>query len=123
MNWYIKAWKQYVDFKGRARRKEYWMFQLFNTIILLIALLLDNSIGLTIENENIGAFYLSYAVAIVLPSLAVTVRRLHDVGKSGMMIFIAIIPLIGSIWLFILYLTEGDAGINEYGMNPKEVDM
>ncbi len=120
MNWYIKVLKQYADFSGRARRKEYWMFALFNMIFTIGAIFTDNILGLAMEEIGYGPIYGLYTVVMIIPSLAVAVRRLHDTGKSGWMILIAFIPLIGAIWLFVLMVTEGDSGANEYGPNPKE---
>ncbi|PIF05889.1 MAG: hypothetical protein CSA36_04340 [Draconibacterium sp.] len=122
MNWYLKVLKQYVDFSGRARRKEYWMFTLFNIIFVIVAMILDNIIGLTIGALPYGAFYILYTLAVLLPGLAVSVRRLHDVGKSGWMILIALIPIIGGIWLLVLMVTDSVVGENQYGPNPKGVE-
>ena len=120
MNWYLKVLKQYADFSGRARRKEYWMFVLFNFIFGIVAIALDNVLGMTVGILPYGVLYILYVLALFIPNLAVCVRRLHDVGKSGWMIFIALIPIIGAIWLLVLMLIEGDAGENGYGLNPKE---
>ena len=120
MNWYLKALKQYADFDGRARRREYWMYLLFNFIFAMLALTIDNVLGLTLGGLPYGVFYFCYAAAVLLPGIAVAVRRLHDVGKSGWMILIALIPIVGAIWLLVLMLTDGDQGENEYGHNPKE---
>jgi len=115
--------KQYFDFDGRARRKEYWMFVLFNMIFAILAMVLDNLLGIGfIEGVGLGPIYAVYVLAILIPSLAVQVRRLHDVGKSGWMILIAFIPLVGAIWLLVLYCTEGTPGVNAYGPNPKGLD-
>ncbi|TLX73743.1 DUF805 domain-containing protein [Labilibacter sediminis] len=121
MNWFLKALKQYADFNGRARRKEYWMFSLFSLIFGIVAMVLDNILGLTFGEIGYGAIYSLFYLAILIPSLAVSVRRLHDVGKSGWMLFIALIPLIGAIWLLVLTVTDSDSGENEYGLNPKMV--
>ena len=120
MNWYLKVLKQYADFSGRARRTEYWMFTLFNLIFAIVAMVLDNLLGLKF-NEQIpyGFMYMLYGLAVFIPGLAVAVRRLHDVGKSGWWLLIAFIPLIGAIWLIVLYATEGTRGNNEYGPDPK----
>ncbi len=120
MDWYVKALKQYTDFNGRAGRKEYWMFALFNFIFVIAAMVIDNVIGTTIGELPYGVFYFLYALAVFLPSLAVLIRRLHDVGKSGWFFFITLIPLIGSIWLLVLLCTDGVAGDNQYGPNPKK---
>jgi uncharacterized membrane protein YhaH (DUF805 family) len=121
MNWYLKVLKQYADFSGRARRKEYWMFVLFNLIFAIVAMILDNILGLTVGILPYGVFYVLYTLAVFIPGLAVAVRRLHDVGKSGWMILIALIPLIGVIWLLVLMVTDSNPGKNQYGPNPKEV--
>lgn len=121
MKWYLKVLKQYADFDGRARRTEYWMFVLFNIIFSVVAMVLDNVLGLAMEGIGYGPLYGLYVLAMIIPSLAVAVRRLHDTGKSGWMLLIALIPLIGSIWLFVLYVTDGNPGENEYGSNPKEI--
>ncbi len=119
MNWYLKVLKNYAVFNGRARRKEYWMFSLFNLIFLIIAIILDNLFGTVINNVGYGLFYFLYTIAVLIPSLAVSVRRLHDVGKSGWFLLIVLIPIIGSIWLLVLLVTDGDAEKNKYGDNPK----
>jgi uncharacterized membrane protein YhaH (DUF805 family) len=120
MNWYLKVLKQYADFNGRARRKEYWMFALFNFIFLIVAIILDNVLGLTAGKLPYGVFYFLYAFAVLIPGIAVSVRRLHDIGKSGWMILIVLIPLIGAIWLFVLTVMDSNPGENKYGPNPKE---
>jgi uncharacterized membrane protein YhaH (DUF805 family) len=122
MNWYLKVLKQYADFSGRARRKEYWMFVLFNMIFAIVAAILDNVLGIAMEGTGYGPLYGIYALAVLIPGLAVAVRRLHDVGKSGWMILITLIPLIGAIWLLVLLVTDSNLGENQYGQNPKEGD-
>lgn len=119
MSWYIAVLKKYVTFDGRARRKEYWMFALFNLIFALVAMILDNVLGLANENTGYGILYTLYGLAVLLPGLAVAVRRLHDIGKSGWWLFIALIPLIGAIWLLVLTVTDSQPGDNQYGPNPK----
>lgn len=119
MNWYLKVIKNYTNFSGRARRKEYWMFVLFNIIFATAAAILDNMLGTSFPGGIYGTFYGLYTLFIFLPSLAVSVRRLHDIGKSGWMLFIALIPIIGAIWLLVLFLTDTEPGNNLYGTNPK----
>lgn len=119
MNWWLTAMKKYVDFSGRARRKEYWMFVLFNIIFSIVAIILDNLLGTANEDLGYGLIYGLFGLAILLPTLAVTVRRLHDIGKSGWWILISLIPIIGGIWLFILTVTDSQPGDNQYGPNPK----
>lgn len=123
MNWYLKVLKQYADFSGRARRKEYWMFVLFNMIFAIVAMILDNVLGIAMEGIGYGPLYGLYVLAMLIPGLAVAVRRLHDVGKSGWMILISLIPLIGAIWLLVLMVTDSNPGENQYGQNPKEVTV
>lgn len=120
MEWYLQVLKNYANFSGRARRKEYWMFALFNLIFIILAAIIDNVLGTTVRHMPYGLFYYLYSLAILIPALAVGVRRLHDVGKSGWFFLIALIPLIGGIWLLILACSDGVPGANEYGSNPKE---
>ena len=119
MSWYLKCMKKYVTFSGRARRTEYWMFVLFNFIFMVIAIALDNLFKTTVAGLPYGAIYYIYSLAVILPGLAVIVRRLHDVDKTGAMIFVALIPLVGPIWLLVLECTEGTRGDNQYGPDPK----
>ncbi len=120
MKWFLAAFKKYVDFNGRARRKEYWMFVLFSYIFIIAGVLIDNLLGLTMVSGLYGPFYIISGLLLALPGLAVTVRRLHDVGKSGAMIFIGLIPIVGAIWLLVLYCTDSEDEENKYGPNPKK---
>jgi len=120
MNWYLLVLKKFADFNGRARRTEYWMFVLFNIIFGIVAAVIDNVIGTAIDGVGYGLFYILYMLAVLIPGLAVAVRRLHDTGKSGWMLLVALIPLVGAIWLLVLMVTEGTPGENQYGSNPKE---
>jgi len=119
MNWYLKVMRQYADFSGRARRTEYWMFVLFNMIFCIAAMVLDSLIGTNVDPLPYGILYFVYVLAVLIPSLAVAVRRLHDVGKSGWFYFIVLIPLVGAIWLLVLFCTEGEPGENAWGPDPK----
>ena len=106
MNWYLTVIKNYATFSGRARRKEYWMFYLINMIISLsINAITANQAGLSI----VGSIY---SLALLVPSIAVGVRRMHDVNKSG---WFLLIP----IYNIVLLATNGDSGTNEYGNDPK----
>ena len=122
MEWYLKVMRDnYANFNGRARRKEYWMFTLF---FLLFALLVGFVIGiLSAVGETVAMIAIILAVvwylAHLVPSLAVTVRRLHDTGKSGWFYLLAIIPYIGGLIIFIFTVIEGDKGDNKYGPDPK----
>lgn len=112
MNWYSLVIKNYINFNGRARRKEYWMYFLFNTLFLVITIIIDSILKLNFTNKPYGLFYSIYSLATLLPSISVAVRRMHDVGKSGWFLLIPIYNLI-------LAVTEGDSQSNEYGNNPK----
>ena len=119
MSWYIKVLKNYAVFSGRARRKEYWMFVLFNIIFAIVAMILDNILGTAMEGVGYGIIYLLYMLAVLIPSIAVAVRRLHDTDRSGWWIFIALVPIIGGIWLLVLLILDGTAGENKFGPSPK----
>lgn len=120
MNWYLKVLKQYADFNGRARRQEYWMFVLFNIIFIVVLAFLSGMIGSATGAEDLMSIPLViYYVGIIIPSLAVAVRRLHDQNKSGWYYLVSLIPFVGGIWLLVLMCTEGDSGPNQYGPDPK----
>ncbi|WP_027125412.1 DUF805 domain-containing protein [Gelidibacter mesophilus] len=120
MKWYLKVVRDnYANFKGRARREEYWMFVLFNCLFIIGVAMISGTLATLTDTEAFFGLYVIYLLGIIIPSIAVVVRRLHDVNKSGWFYFIALIPLIGSIWLLVLLLTEGDKGPNQYGPDPK----
>ena len=110
----------YVNFSGRARRSEYWYFILCYYIIAILAVVLDNTLGFANDLTGYGFITLAVTLGHILPSLSLVVRRLHDVGKSGWFYLIAFIPIIGGIWLLVLFCTEGTRGENKYGADPKE---
>ena len=123
MNWYLKVLKQYADFNGRARRKEFWMFSLFNFLIAFVLMLAMIALTLTLKPALIIVgyiIYVCYLLAIFIPGLAVAVRRLHDIGKSGWYYLIGCIPLVGGIILLVWFCQDSQPGANEYGSNPKE---
>lgn len=105
--WYIKPYEKYVEFTGRSRRKEYWTFVLVNIVISLILSSLFSFLGTL------------FSLAILLPSIAVGIRRLHDIGKSGWWLLIGFIPLLGWIVLIYFFVQDSQPGSNEYGANPK----
>ena len=115
MNWYLEVLKKYAVFNGRARRKEYWMFFLLNFIIALMLLLFELLVG------SGGIIGLMYSLAVLIPGIAVTIRRLHDTDRSGWWIFIGLVPLIGAIVCLILMILDSTPGDNRYGQNPKGV--
>lgn len=121
MNWYIKALKNYAVFSGRAGRKEYWYFLLFHFIILIVLAFIDVQIGWFDAQRSIGVLAFLYSLAVLLPALGVTIRRLHDTNRSGWWIFISLIPLIGGIILLVFMALAGTPGSNQYGANPADV--
>ena len=116
MNWYLAVLKNYAGFSGRARRQEYWMYALFNILIVLVL----EGIGLAARTYALLAIVGIYYLAVLIPSLAVLVRRLHDTNRSGAWFFISFVPLVGGIMLLIFLCTEGDRGPNQYGPDPKQ---
>ena len=113
MDWYLGVLNQYAVFDGRARRKEFWMFALFNFVIAAALGLVGRVIGLG------GALQALYSLGVLIPSLAVSVRRMHDTGRSGWWLLIAFIPFVG--WLIALYflVQPGETAANRYGPDPK----
>ena len=132
MEWYLKVMRDnYANFSGRARRKEYWMFTLFFFLItvviyFLFALLAFFMAGdlINLMDNEWGPVVLGFSIIIyflihLIPSIAVTVRRLHDTGKSGWLYLLTFIPYIGSLIIFIFTVIEGNKGDNKYGPDPK----
>lgn len=116
MNYWLECWKKYAVFSGRARRKEYWMFALFNFMIaFLLGFVLARIAGQQISGVANGV----YSLVALLPGLGVTVRRLHDTGRSGWWVLFALVPIIGAITLFVFMCLDSKPGANEYGPNPK----
>jgi uncharacterized membrane protein YhaH (DUF805 family) len=118
MDWYLKVLKNYVNFQGRARRREYWMFVLFNLIVSVVIGIIDGVLDMKTAG-GLGILGLVYSLAVLLPSLAVGARRLHDIDKSGWWQLIAIIPILGWIVLIVWAATEGNSGSNRFGSDPK----
>lgn len=120
MNWYLHVLKNYATFSGRARRKEYWMFFLISALISIVLTLLDILLGTYSMEYEAGLFSGLYSLLILIPSIAVVVRRLHDTDRSGWWILISLIPLIGVIVLFVFICLDSQPGTNRFGANPKE---
>ena len=97
MNWYLEALRKYAVFEGRARRKEYWYFALFNVIILIVLLVIDRMTGTFNPEVGVGLFGAIYLLGLLIPSLAVAVRRLHDTNRSGWWMLLGLIPLVGAL--------------------------
>ena len=113
MNWYLGCWKKYAEFSGRARRQEYWMFFLFNILASIALGVVDRILG---TSGSLGGLY---SLAVLIPSLAVAARRLHDTDRSGWWQLIALIPLIGFIVLLVFLCSDSKPGENRFGPNPK----
>jgi len=120
MNWYLHVLKNYATFSGRARRKEYWMFFLFNVLISLGLGVLDVVAGTYSVEYETGFFSALYSLLVLIPSIAVSVRRLHDTNRSGWWVVISLIPIIGVLVLFVFTCLDSQPGTNRFGANPKE---
>ena len=120
MNWYFEVLKKYAVFSGRARRKEYWYFALFNMIISIVLAVIDGVTGSFSAEAGMGLLGGIYTLAILIPGIAVSVRRLHDTERSGWWLLIALVPLIGAIVLLVFMVQDSKPGQNQYGANPKE---
>lgn len=107
--------RQYATFSGRARRSEFWFFSLFLTLLMAVAAVLDASLNAT---EGRGPVSAIAGLLTVIPALAVTVRRLHDIGRSGWWLLVTLVPLIGFVLLLIWEIRRGDAGDNRFGPSP-----
>lgn len=121
MEWALLPLKRYAEFTGRSRRKEYWMFVLLAIGLNIIAAVLDSLLGSRMGNLGIVAMLL--ALVLLVPSIAVGVRRLHDTDKSGWWLLIALIPFIGAIVLIVFYATDGTKGPNRFGEDPKAENL
>jgi uncharacterized membrane protein YhaH (DUF805 family) len=119
MSWYLEVLKKYAVFDGRARRKEYWMFFLITVVITAVLILIDILIGTFSPQLGVGLLAGIYSLAVLIPTIAVTVRRLHDTGRSGWWILLGLIPFIGGIILLIFMLLDSQPSANQYGPNPK----
>ncbi|NIJ76511.1 uncharacterized membrane protein YhaH (DUF805 family) [Xanthomonas campestris] len=128
MEWMLLPLKRYADFNGRSRRKEYWMFMLLQAIVLLVLGGLFGVSAALMGGENgpgalawlIAAILVIVVLAFIVPSIAVTVRRLHDQGKSGWFYLISLVPYVGGFIVLVFMCLEGTPGANEYGENPKQ---
>lgn len=131
MEYMFMPLRRYATFSGRSRRKEYWMWVLFIWIGYIACMILDSALGLGGSttsyaeggsagfNSTGGLLTILFMLATFIPGLAVSVRRLHDLGKSGWMLLIAFIPLLGGLYLLFLFVQPGTPGQNAYGADPK----
>lgn len=114
MEWYVKVLQHYATFTGRARRREYWWFTLVNLGVVVVLSLVDAAL-------DTGALTGLYSLAVLVPALAVSVRRLHDTGRSGLWLLISLVPLVGGIVLLVFLLLDGEPGTNRWGASPKRI--
>lgn len=119
MNWYLEVLRKYAQFNGRARRKEYWFFALFNLLISIALTMFDSLIGTLNTETGYGLLSGIYSLAVLIPSLAVSFRRLHDTGRSGWWILLVLIPILGALVLLVFMVLDSEQGENEYGPSPK----
>ena len=125
MAWYLLSWQRATDFSGRSRRTEYWMFQLFTLLVglaltsvaLLVGLLSDEKTGM----NTFAVLVCVFSLINLIPALSVTVRRLHDIGRSGWWYLICFVPLVGGLILLVFTLLDSEPDRNEYGPNPKVI--
>jgi len=119
MNWYVTVLKRYGVFVGRAGQAEFWWFFLINLLITIALAVVDQHTGTFDAEGGYGLVSGIYTVAVALPTLAVSVRRLHDTGRSGWWVLIGIIPVVGTIILLALFILEGTPGDNRFGPQPR----
>jgi uncharacterized membrane protein YhaH (DUF805 family) len=114
INYYTGVLKNYVGFQGRARRAEFWQFTLVSVVISIVL----DAIGAAAKFPLLGSLY---GLAVLLPTLAVTVRRLHDTDRSGWWVLLDIIPIVGWIVVLVFLCLDSTPGANKYGPNPKGI--
>lgn len=123
MYWYIQVLKKYADFSGRASRREYWWFVLFTTLASLVLAVVDSALGTFNDQAGMGMLGGLYALLVLLPTIGVQVRRLHDVDRSGWWLLIYLVPLVGAIVIFVFACMKGTPGANRFGLDPLELDV
>ncbi|MCD6681498.1 MAG: DUF805 domain-containing protein [Burkholderiaceae bacterium] len=119
MSWFLLALKKYAAFRGRSQRSEYWYFLLFYLLIVFVLAFVDVLLGTFSETGDFGLFSGLFMLAMLVPSLAVGVRRLHDIGRTGWWLLVAFVPIIGAIVLFVFAVMDSERDTNAYGPNPK----
>lgn len=118
IDWAKRPLEKYADFTGRASRPEYWWFYLFTIIVVLVARMIDSLIGSNFGGSGYGLLSVIAGLGLIVPSLAVGARRLHDTNRSGWWLLIGLIPFLGAIVLIIFFVSEGTKGDNQYGGPP-----
>lgn len=123
MNWYLEVLKKYAVFDGRARRKEYWFFILFNVLISMALGIIDRLTGNIDPATGLGVLSSLYPLGVMIPGIAVSVRRLHDTGRSGWWLLINFVPVLGAIVFFFFMVIDSNPERNEYGPSPKSYEV
>jgi uncharacterized membrane protein YhaH (DUF805 family) len=121
MNWYLEVLKKYAVFEGRAGRKEYWFFVLFNILISMALGYVDWLTGNVNPETGLGLLSSIYALGVMIPGMAVSVRRLHDTNRSGWWLLITFVPVIGALVFLYFMVLDSNPDINEFGPSPKDV--
>ena len=120
MNWFLTAFKKYAVFEGRAQRSEYWYFVLFYTLIAIALAIVDSVTGSFNPSAGLGLLGGIFTLAMLIPSIAVSFRRLHDTDRSAWWLLIGLVPFIGVIVLIIFFALDSQPGTNRFGPNPKD---
>ena len=116
MKWYFEVFRKYADFDGRASRSEYWWFFLISIIVSSLLSIIDTITGTFNPDYGIGLLSTIYSLAVFIPSFAVNIRRLHDIGRSGWWLLLHLIPLLGTLVLLFWSIKASEPGENQYGM-------
>jgi uncharacterized membrane protein YhaH (DUF805 family) len=122
MSWFVEALKKYAVFSGRSRRKEYWYFVLFVAIISIVLNIIDSLFGTYHRESGAGLLSIIFSLAVLIPSIAVSVRRLHDIDRTGWWVLISLVPLIGWIVLLVFHVQDGTPDPNRFGPDPKSTE-
>lgn len=117
--YYATCWKKFATFSGRARRREYWFFTLYNILASFMLGIIDSVFGIYDPEIGMGLFGAIYSLTVIIPTLAVSVRRLHDTGRSGWWLTLVFLPIIGVIVLLVWICTDSEEASNQHGDNPK----
>jgi uncharacterized membrane protein YhaH (DUF805 family) len=122
MKWFLDCLKnKYATFAGRARRQEYWYYVLFYVLAIVALAIIDGITGTFSEEAGIGLLSGLFVLATIVPTIAVTVRRLHDTDRSGWWVLLEFVPIIGGLVLLVFTLLDSQPGANRFGANPKDV--
>ena len=119
MGWFVAPLKRYAVFRGRSRRKEYWLFALFCLVVLLILSAADRATGTFDASTGVGLLTGVFYLVILVPTIAVSVRRLHDTDRTGWWALLSFVPVIGTIVLLVFAVLPGTRGSNRFGPDPR----